>query len=181
MTASDVCDTSSGAQLLLDTVKRGYPLLVYVGLITGPKEPFYTTKEAVVMLSPRQTRASPKALGDKWLIVINGRNGIETARHRRRTIWVSEHCDLFGSEKKSIAGRIIAYVSGSSLGTKPFPKLSLMELGLFGELLRGRRANIGKRCVNSKLVTKYNERSIYGRPQIVDHLLNKLIEGIGVQ
>ena len=181
MTASDVRSPNSGAQLLLDAVKRGYPFLVDVGLITGPKEPFYTTKEAVVMLSPRQTRASPKALGDKWLIVINGRNGIETARHRRRTIWISEHCDLFGSEKKSIAGRIIAYVSGSSLGTKPFPKLSLMELGLFGELLRGRRANICKCSVNSKPVAKYNECSIYGRPEIADHLPKELIEGIGVQ
>src|SRR5260221_4436671 len=180
MTASDVRNKSSGAQLLLDAVKRWYPLLVYVGLITGSEEPLYPAKKAVVMLSPRQTRAGPKTLGDKRLIVVDGRNGIETARHRRRTIWVSEHCDLFGSEKKSVAGCIIANVPRGSLGTKPFPKLSLMELGLFGEFSRGRRANIGKRCVNSKLA-KYNERSIYGRPEIVDHLLNKLIEGIGVQ
>src|SRR5258707_10611671 len=135
MTASDVRNTSSGAQFLLDAVKRGYPLLVYVGLITGPKEPLYPAKKAVVMPSPRQTRAGPKTLGDKWLIVINGRNGIETSRHRGRTIWISEHCDLFGSEKKSIASRIIANISRSRLGTKPFAKLSLMEIGLFGELL----------------------------------------------
>ena len=130
MTASDVRNKSSGAQLLLDAVKCGYPLLVYVGLITGPKEPLYPAKKAVVMLSPRQTRAGPKTLGDKWLIVINGRNGIETSRHRGRTIWISEHCDLFWSEKKSVASRIIANVSRSSLGTKPFAKLSLMEISL---------------------------------------------------
>src|SRR5260221_2779750 len=53
MTASDVRNKSSGAQLLLDAVKCGYPLLVYVGLITGPKEPLYPAKKAVVMLSPR--------------------------------------------------------------------------------------------------------------------------------
>src|SRR4029077_318485 len=125
MTASDVRNTSSGAQLLLDAVKRGYPLLVYVGLITGSKEPLYPAKKAVVMLSPRQTRTGPKTLGDKRPIVVDGRNGIETSRHRRRTIWISEHCDLFCSEKKSIARRIIANVSRSSLGTKPFAKLSL--------------------------------------------------------
>src|ERR1700746_2791129 len=181
MTASDVRNTSSSAQLLLDAVKRGYPLLVYVGLITGSQEPLYPAKKAVVMLSPRQTRAGPKTLGDKWLIVINGRNGIETSRHRGRTIWISEHCDLFGSEKKSIACRIIANVSRSSLGTKPFAKLSLMEVGLFGEFLRGSRPNISKVWVNPKPVAKYNERSIYGRPEIVDHLPKKLIEGIGVQ
>src|SRR5258707_11764113 len=181
MTASDVRDTNAGAQFLLDAVKRGYPLLVYVGLITGSEEPLYPAKKAVVMPSPRQTRAGPKTLGDKRFIVVDGRNGIETSRHRGRTIWISEHCDLFGSEKKSIACRIIANVSRSSLGTKPFPKLSLMELGLFCELLRGRRTNIGKRCVNSKLVAKHNERSIYGRPEIVDQLLKKLIESIGIQ
>jgi hypothetical protein len=58
---------------------------------------------------------------------------------------------------------------------------NVMEIGLFGELLRGRRANIGKRCVNSKLVAKYKERSIYRRSEIVDHLAKKLIQGIGVQ
>jgi hypothetical protein len=56
-----------------------------------------------------------------------------------------------------------------------------MEVGLFCELFRGRRANIGKRCVNSEVVAKHNERSIYGRPEIVDQLLKKLIEGIGIQ
>jgi hypothetical protein len=181
MTASDVRDTSSGPQLLLDAVKRGYPLLVYVGLITGPKEPLYPAKEAIVVLSPRQTCAGPKTLGNKRLIVMDGRNGIETSRHRGGAIWISEHCDLFGSEKKSLVCRIIANVSGSSLGTEPFTKLSLMKIGLLGELLRGRWANIGKRPVNSKLVTKYDERSIYCRPEIIDHLLEKLIEGIGVQ
>jgi|HubBroStandDraft_6_1064221.scaffolds.fasta_scaffold764903_1 hypothetical protein len=181
MTASDVRDTSSGAQLLLDAVKRGYPFLAYVSLITGPKEPLYPAKKSVVMLSPRQTRAGPKTLGDKWLIAVDGRNGIETSRHRGRAIWISKHCDLFGSEKKSLACRIIANVSRSSLGTKPFAKLSLMEVGLFGEFSRGSRTNISKRCVNSKPVAKYNERSIYGRPEIVDHLPKKLIEGIGVQ
>jgi hypothetical protein len=53
------------------------------------------------MPSPRQTRAGPKTLGDKRLIVVNGRNGIETSSHRGRTIWISKHCDLFGSEKKA--------------------------------------------------------------------------------
>ena len=77
MTASDVRDTSSGIQLLLDAVKRGYPLLVDVGLITGPKEPLYPAKKAVVMLPPRQTRAGLKTLGDKRLIVVDGRNGID--------------------------------------------------------------------------------------------------------
>jgi hypothetical protein len=28
-------------------------------------------------------------------------HGIETSRHRGRTIWISKHCDLFGSEKKT--------------------------------------------------------------------------------
>jgi len=68
MTASNVRYTSSGPQLLLDAVKRGYPILVYIGLITGSKEPLYSAKKAVVMPSPRQTRAGPKTLGDKWLI-----------------------------------------------------------------------------------------------------------------
>src|SRR5258707_3572876 len=181
MTASDVRDTNAGAQFLLDAVKRGYPLLVYVGLITGPKEPLYPAKKAVVMPSPRQTRDGPKTLGDKRFVVVDGRNGIETSRHRGRTIWISEYCDLFGSEKKSLACRIIANVSRSSLGTKPFAKLSLMKVGFFGELLRGRRANISKCCVNSKPVAKYNECSIYGRPEIVDHPPKKLIEGIVVQ
>src|SRR5260221_4063983 len=126
MTASDVRNKSSGAQLLLDAVKRWYPLLVYVGLITGSEEPLYPAKKAVVMLSPRQTRAGPKTLGDKRLIVVDGRNGIETSRHRSRAIWISKHCDLFGSEKKSLACRIIANVSRSSLRPKPFAKLSLM-------------------------------------------------------
>jgi hypothetical protein len=181
MTASDVRDTNSGTQFLLDAVKRGYPLLVYVGLVTGPEEPLDPAKKAVVMLSPRQTRAGPKTLGDKRFIVVDGRNGIETSRHRGRAIWISKHCDLFGSEKKSLACRFIANVSRSSLGTKPFAKLSLMEVGLFGEFLGGRRANICKCSVNSKPVAKYNECSIYGRPEIVDHLSKKLIEGIGVQ
>src|SRR5258708_34400113 len=118
----------------------------------GAKKTLYSGKKTVVMASPRQTRAGPKTLGDKWLIVIDGRNGIETSRQRGRTIWISEHRDLFGSEKKSVASRIIANVSRSSLGTKPFAKLSLMEIGLFGELLGRRRANITKRLVNSKLV-----------------------------
>src|SRR5271169_4925852 len=135
MTASNVRNTSSGAQLLLDAVKRGYPMLVYIGLITGSKESLYSAKKAVVMPSPRQTRAGPKTLGDKWLIVINGRNSIETSRHRSRTIWISEHCYLFWSKKKSVASRFIANVSRSNLGTKPFAKLSLMEICLFGELL----------------------------------------------
>src|SRR5260221_12946688 len=119
------------------------------------------------MLSPRQNRAGPKALGDKRLIMVDGRNGIETSRHRGRTFWISEYCDLLGSEKKSVAGCIIANVPRGSLGTKPFAKLSFMELGLFCELFRGRRANIGKRCVKSKLLAKHDARSIYGRPEIV--------------
>lgn len=135
MTASNVRYTSSGVQLLLDAVKRGYPILVYIGLITGAKKPLYSAKKTVVMPSPRQTRPGPKTLGYKWLIVIDGRNGIETSRQRGRAIWIGEHCHLFGSEKKSVASRIIANVSRSSLGTKPFAKLSLMEIGLFGELL----------------------------------------------
>src|ERR1700736_1847668 len=160
MTPADVRDTSSGAQLLLDAVKRGYPFLAYVSLITGPKEPLYPAKKAVVMLSPRQTRAGPKTLGDKRFVVVNGRNGIETSRHRGRAIWISEYCDLFCSEKKSLAGCIIANVSRSSLGTKPFAKLSLMEVCPFGEVLGGRRANICKCSVNSKPVAKYNECSM---------------------
>src|SRR5260221_850960 len=181
MTASNVRNTSSSAQLPFDAFKREHPILVNIDLITGAKKPLYSAKKAVVMLSPRQTRAGPKTLGDKWLIVINGRNGIETSRHRGRTIWISEHCDLFWGEKKSVASRIIANVSRSSLGTKPFAKLSLMEIGLFGELSRSSRTNISKRCVNFKPVAEYNERSIYGRPEIVDHLPKKLIEGIGAQ
>src|ERR1700751_645534 len=148
MTASNVRNTSSGAQLLLDAVKRGYPIVVYIGLITGAKEPLYSAKKAVVMPPPRQTRAGPKTLAHKWLIVIDGRNGIETSRQCGRAIWISEHCLLFGSEKKSVASRIIANVSRSRLGTKPFAKLSLMEIGFFGELLCRRRANIRKRRVN---------------------------------
>src|SRR5258708_10469012 len=74
MTASNVRNTSSGAQLLLDAVKCGYPILVYIGLITGAKEPLYSAKKAGVMPSPKPTRARPKALRDKWLIMINGRN-----------------------------------------------------------------------------------------------------------
>src|ERR1700751_1205830 len=135
MTASNVRYTSSGPQLLLDAVKRGYPILVYIGLITGAKKTLYSAKKTVVMPSPSQNLAGPKTLGDKCLIVIDGRNGIETSRQRGRTIWISEHRDLFGSEKKSVAFRIIANVSRSSLGTKPFAKLSLMEFSLFGELL----------------------------------------------
>jgi hypothetical protein len=65
MTASNVRNTSSSAQLLLDAVKRGDPLLVYIGLITGSKEPLYPAKKAVVMLSPRQTRTGPKTFGNK--------------------------------------------------------------------------------------------------------------------
>jgi hypothetical protein len=53
MTASDVCDASSGAQLLLDTVKRWYPLFVYVSLITGSEKPLRSAKKAIVMPSPR--------------------------------------------------------------------------------------------------------------------------------
>src|ERR1700716_2141238 len=75
MTASDVRDTSAGTQLLLDALKRRYPLLVYVGLITGTKEPLYPAKKAVVMLSPRQTRAGPKTLGNTRLMVVNGQHG----------------------------------------------------------------------------------------------------------
>ena len=135
MTASDVRNKSSGAQLLLDAVKRWYPLLVYVGLITGSEEPLYPAKKAVVMLSPRQTRTGPKTLGNKRRIVVDSRNGIETSRHCGRTVWISEHGNLFGSEGKSIASGIVANVSRSSLRTKPLTKLSLMEISLFGELL----------------------------------------------
>src|SRR5258708_12922431 len=82
MTASDVRDTSAGAQLLLDAVKRGYPLLVYVGLITGPKEPLYPAKKAVVMHSPRQTSAGPKTLAAKSLTAAPGPNPITPSLHR---------------------------------------------------------------------------------------------------
>src|ERR1700693_4648845 len=56
MTTPDVRDISPGVQFLLDTVKRGYPVLVYVGLITGTKKPLCPTKKAGVMFSPRQAR-----------------------------------------------------------------------------------------------------------------------------
>src|SRR5258708_17083536 len=95
MTGFNGRNTSSGAQLLLDAIKCGYPILVYIGLITGAKEPLYSAKKAVVMPSPRQTRAGPKDLGDKWLIVINGRIGIETSSHPGRPISITELCDLF--------------------------------------------------------------------------------------
>jgi hypothetical protein len=129
-------------------------------------------------LSPRRSRK-----GERWLST-RFQSGLRlsvAATLRSGAIWISKHCDLFGSEKKSLVCRIIANVSGSSLGTEPFTKLSLMKIGLLGELLRGRWANIGKRRVNSKLVTKYDERSVYCRPEIIDPLLEKLIEGIGVQ
>jgi hypothetical protein len=32
--------------------------------------------------------------------------------------------------------------------------LTVTQVGLFGEFLRGRRANISKRCVNSESVTQ---------------------------
>ena len=51
MTASDVRNKSSGAQLLLDAVKRWYPLLVYVGLITGSEEPLYPADELLGVAS----------------------------------------------------------------------------------------------------------------------------------
>jgi hypothetical protein len=117
MTASNVRNTSSSTQLLLDALKCGYPLLVYIGLITGSKEPFYPAKKAVVMLSPRQTRTGPKTLGNKRRIVVDSRNGIETSGHCGRTVWISKHGSLFGSEGKSIASGIVANVSGSSLRT----------------------------------------------------------------
>ena len=66
MAASDVRDTRSVVQLLLDAFKRGYPLLVYVGLITGLEEPLYPAKKAMVMFSPRQTRAGPATRGSSW-------------------------------------------------------------------------------------------------------------------
>ena len=75
MTASDVRDTSSGAQLLLDAVKRGYPVFAYVGLITGSKKPLRPAKKAIVMLSPREARSGPKTLGNERLIVVDGRDG----------------------------------------------------------------------------------------------------------
>ena len=103
------------------------------------------------MFTPRQTRAGPKTLGNKRLVVVDGRNGIETSRHCSGTIWISEHRDLFGSEKKTIARRIIVNISRSSLGTKPFAELSLVELGLFCQLLRGRPANLGECGVNLAL------------------------------
>ena len=113
--------------------------------------------------------------------MVNGRDTVESTYHCRWTVRISKHRGLFRSEKKGVARRLITDVSRSSLGTKPFAKLSLIEVGLFGEFLRGRRANISKRGVNSKPVAKYNERSIYGRPKIVDHLPKKLIKGIRVQ
>jgi hypothetical protein len=51
-------------------------------------------------------------------------------------------------------------ISRSNLGTKPFAELSLMELGFFCQLLRGRPANVGECGVNSKPVAKYDQRSI---------------------
>ena len=53
MTASDVCDASSGTQLLLDAVKCWYPVFVYVSLITGSEKPLRSAKQAIVMICPR--------------------------------------------------------------------------------------------------------------------------------
>ena len=74
--------------------------------------------------------------------MVDGRDTVETTYHRRWTVRISKHRGLFRSEKKGVARRVITDVSRSSLGTKPFAKLSLIEVGLFGEFLRGRRANI---------------------------------------
>jgi len=65
MTASNVRYPNSGAQLPFDPVKCGYPILVNISLITGAKEPIYPAKKAVVMPSPRQTRAGPKTGVDR--------------------------------------------------------------------------------------------------------------------
>jgi hypothetical protein len=126
MTASDVRDTSPGGQFLLYAVKRGYPVLVYVGLITGPKKTLCPAEKAGVMLSPWHTRSSPKTLGDKRFIVVDGRDAVETSRHRCGTIRISKHCRLFSREKKSLACSLVAYVSRSGLGTEPFAQVPLI-------------------------------------------------------
>jgi hypothetical protein len=133
------------------------------------------------MTSPREAPSGPEAFGDERLIVVDGRHRVETSRHRRRAIGISKHRSLFSRKKKCVLCRVISDIPRSSLGTKPFAKLSLIEVGLFGEFLRGCRANISKGGVNSKPVAKHNERPIDGRTQIVDHLPKKLIESIGVQ
>ena len=101
MTASDVRDTSSGAQLLLNAIQRGYPVFVDVSLITGSKEPLRPAEKAMVMLSPRQAPSGPKTLGDQRLIMVNGRDGVETSDHRRWTVWIRKHRGLFSREKKA--------------------------------------------------------------------------------
>jgi hypothetical protein len=133
------------------------------------------------MFSPREPPSGPKAFGDERLIVVDGRHAVETSCHRRWTIRISEHRSLFGGEKKCLPLRVIGDIPRNSLGTKPFAKLPLIEFGFFGEFLRGSRANFSKRGVNSKPVAKHNERSIYGRTKVVDHLPKKLIKGIRVQ
>src|SRR5262249_57692976 len=83
-------------------------------------------------------------------------------------------------KKECVRRGVIGDVARSGVGTKPFANLSFMEVGLFGELLRGRRAGLSKRGVESKPVAQYNERPVYGGPKVVDHLPKKLIKGIGV-
>src|SRR5215469_18869988 len=100
--------------------------MIKVGLIAGSEEALCAAKETIVMLPPGQARTGTKALGHQLRILVHGRNGIESTCHGGRTISVSKHGRLFGREEKSIVGRIIANVPGGSLGTKPFPKLSLM-------------------------------------------------------
>src|ERR1700759_3113294 len=158
MTASDVGHTSSSAQLLLDAVQRGDPFLVDVGLVTGSKEPLGPAEKTRVMLSPRQAFSGPKTLGYQRLIMVDGRDGVETSDHCRRTVWIRKHRGLFSRKKKGVLRRDVGDVARSCLGTQPFAKLSLMEVGLFGELLGGRRANLSKRGVESKPVAQNNKR-----------------------
>jgi hypothetical protein len=91
------------------------------------------------MLSPRQALSGPKTLGHQWLIMVDGTDGVKTSDHRRRTVWIGKYRGLLSRKKKGVPRRVLGDVARSGLGTKPFANLSFMEVGLFGELLRGRR------------------------------------------
>src|SRR5580704_5444650 len=116
-------------------VQRGDPFLVDVSLVIGSKEPLGPAEKARVMLSPRQALSGPKTLGYQRLIMVDGRDGVETSDHRRWTVWIRKHRGLFSRKKKAVLCRVVGDVARSCLGTQPFAKLSLMEVGLFDELL----------------------------------------------
>ena len=70
--ASDVCGANPGLKLLVDTIKGGYPFSGEIGLVTWPKEPLYTAEKTVMVITPRDARASLEALCNQRFVVIHG-------------------------------------------------------------------------------------------------------------